>query len=413
MSTVADSRDFRGTSDRGLTGARARERNVPLGNVVELVPGRLYKVIGFDIGRANVAKPGIAEGLGRIVEEFRNSPDPRQSIIITGHASESQLPGRGSEAYERERAAAVKQYLVKQGISPSRIQTTISGRPPLPASAYSPEQKASARSATIEIIPSKETRGTENRYIDNSTYAMAEPWPRWPKWPRPQIPQLGPILRHLSDFAGKDSRKTRKGPDKDERGAPFFEAFNPLNEVGRVKSAAAGLLLLYFKEEFELAAGLEYGFKAVREYSKYIDERRAQGKGERDDKESRRRFMAAMLKVIKSQKDPPHPLAFLVNPATGEWRGRLPGNEHFIGVQAGHTLSRQAGGFAYALEDADHNQRWRADTVEKLGLPAYSSAIEIGRVPVDVWSVKRWVKDGLLDVSALMTARPTVGWIDF
>jgi len=151
----------RQTANRGLGKAVPSERNVPVGNVVELVPGRLYNVIGFDIEKAEINKPGIREGLDPIIRYLRTTDDARPSVLITGHASESRMAGKGAEAYEQGRADAVKSYLISQGVNKNWIRTTTSGSGRLPAGSYSPEQKATARAATVEITPSGERRLTK------------------------------------------------------------------------------------------------------------------------------------------------------------------------------------------------------------------------------------------------------------
>jgi len=153
-----DPQDKRGIVNKGTGPRTPRERNVPLGNVIELVPKRLYNVIGFDIGKANLDKPGISERLEPIVQQLLATDDVRPSVIITGHASESRFRGKGPELYERGRAEAVKNYLVSRGVNKNWIQTKTSGSGTLPASSYSPSQKAAARAATIEIVPSGQTK---------------------------------------------------------------------------------------------------------------------------------------------------------------------------------------------------------------------------------------------------------------
>jgi hypothetical protein len=398
---MADPNDKRGISNRGVN--PTRERNVPRGNVVELVPGRLYNVVGFDIGSADWRKPGIKEGLGRIVEQVQGSGDPRTSIVITGHASESQFPGRGPERYEHDRAAAIKQYLVAHGVSSDRIRTTASGRGRLSASAYSPEQKAAARAATVEIVPSKESRGTDDRFVDTVRFVKGEPR-TWPTLRH--IPDLGPLLRRLPG-AGRDggagAQDDDSTKDPERRFTPWLF---PTFRTPVLWAAGIGVLAFFF-DDFVIEAGLEYGADKV---AKYVKDKITED-APRNDNKARRQFMAAMLSRINTKKN--HPLAFLVDPLTGEWRSRLPGHEKFIGVQGGHSLSYQKGkGFGLAVEDAELNQV-RNNTIETPGGIAWSPAIKIDGVPVEKRSAVLWEGWGLLKPSALKSAKRTVGWIDF
>lgn len=53
---------------------------------------------------------------------------------------------------------------------------------------------------------------------------------------------------------------------------------------------------------------------------------------------------------------PTHPLTFLIDPVTRNWRARRHANEHVPAVQAGHLESFHGAAERLALEDADQNQ---------------------------------------------------------
>src|ERR1700732_3481552 len=150
-------------SPRSFMGAEHEpEKNIPRGDVVHLPeklevkdkrgipfkPGelepetsraieklyRLYRVVGFDIGSADVNKPGIAEGLDRLInhlEDLQNDLEAVSiSLDITGLASESrvQYPNwaylKGKEIPNPwglgwKRAEAIKEYFRESNVSAS------------------------------------------------------------------------------------------------------------------------------------------------------------------------------------------------------------------------------------------------------------------------------------------------------
>jgi hypothetical protein len=175
------STDRRGTANRG-TGKLPPERNVPE-YFYPVVPGKVWKG-GFDVGRHNIT-PVMKEGLDSIAEQFKKSDDVRPTLVIWGHASESTYPGKGPKVYAGERAQAVKDYFVKQHrINPDQVRIEADTRTGTrSASEYTQAEKAAARSATIEIKPSGQKRGTAYKYTDNTTYVKGTPT----KGPDPEL----------------------------------------------------------------------------------------------------------------------------------------------------------------------------------------------------------------------------------
>jgi hypothetical protein len=176
---------------------------------------------------------------------------------------------------------------------------------------------------------------------------------------------------------------------------------------------AGGLAFYLFLDEFIAAAAVEYGIAKV---SKYVKEKLPeQLKNPRNDGAKRSKFMLEMLRRINSYNESnskkKHPLSFLVDENTLNWKGRYRGNEFHPAVQAGHTLSFHGGGFAFVVEDAESNQARRADTIESKGLAAWSVGTLIGDVPVDLGTAMQWIRLNKLKLRQL--GRPTVGWIDF
>ncbi|WP_198361589.1 OmpA family protein [Burkholderia ubonensis] len=161
----------RGVADRG-TERPPRERNVPRGDVRAVVPNRTYNIVGFDIGSADLSKPGIKEQLEPVVQQIqgRTTGQGHHPIVrVTGHASESRLPGKGPEHYARERADAVAAYLQSRGVPRAWIVTDTSRGDASRGAAgrdASPEAKAWARSVTLDIASAREPRDVADRFGD-------------------------------------------------------------------------------------------------------------------------------------------------------------------------------------------------------------------------------------------------------
>lgn len=200
MGSAPDS--TRGTADRGTSVLPERERNVRRGEVRTIVPDQTFNVVGFDIGRANLDKPGIKEQLEPVVQRLHllTGQYPRHPVVrITGHASESRLPGKGPEEYASRRAAALKTYLVLRGVPEAWIQTDTSREASvrsLSAGAVS-DAKALARSATIEIGMSEDRHEVAARYGDTAFIeGKTRQWwspvfpPELPAFPSPSVELL-------------------------------------------------------------------------------------------------------------------------------------------------------------------------------------------------------------------------------
>lgn len=112
----------------------------------------------------------------------------------------------------------------------------------------------------------------------------------------------------------------------------------------------------------------------------------------------RSRFMSEQLNIILANPD--HPLSFLVDYSTGNWKSRRHDTPD-IGVQAGHTRSRRSldpdKPETVALEDALFNQidGWTTESTRVRGY-MIKPAIEIDGVPVNLASAQNWEKAGLL-----------------
>ncbi|HJQ03569.1 MAG TPA: polymorphic toxin type 5 domain-containing protein [Jatrophihabitans sp.] len=123
-----------------------------------------------------------------------------------------------------------------------------------------------------------------------------------------------------------------------------------------------------------------------------------------------RTFMDQALNIINNTSN--HPLSFLVDPETGKWWGRSPYGAAFDDhptVQAGHRLSRSAGGEHLAVQDGFSNQL-EGRVVEGRGNPVQREAIEIGGIPVDPLDAKFWEKEGLLPPGTVANAPIVPGW---
>lgn len=144
------------------------EENVPLGGVEatkEEPNEQVYRVIGFDIGSADVSKPGIKEGLDPIIEDLLAVNDAAPRVEIIGLASESRLKGKDGFTYGHERASTLKKYFVEKGIRAAWITINSLGSVGAPSADSSPMVKAYWRAAIIKISltgrprPSKQYKG--------------------------------------------------------------------------------------------------------------------------------------------------------------------------------------------------------------------------------------------------------------
>ncbi len=130
------------------------EENVPQGGVETLQdePGyKRYRVLGFDIGSADVHKTGISEGLDSIIQYLLTVKDASPRVAVTGLASKSRRPEKNPFTYGWARAEAVKEYFVSKGIPQGWITTNTLGSILSPSARSSPLVKAYWRAANIEI----------------------------------------------------------------------------------------------------------------------------------------------------------------------------------------------------------------------------------------------------------------------
>jgi hypothetical protein len=90
--------------------------------------------------------------------------------------------------------------------------------------------------------------------------------------------------------------------------------------------------------------------------------------------------MNQQLKTIL--KNPNHPLKFLVDPKTRNWRGRFPKSDVAPSAQAGHATTRASGAAErFLLEDADFNQLTASS--EAKGVIFAKEGVDIGGVHVE------------------------------
>jgi Bacterial toxin 5 len=101
--------------------------------------------------------------------------------------------------------------------------------------------------------------------------------------------------------------------------------------------------------------------------------------------------MDRMLRIILA--DPQHPLRFLINPKTQNWRARSHLSQDPT-VQAGHLTSRHSGEpERFAIEDAFFNQA-SSNKGETQGAIFRKQAVEIGGVPVELRTALQYQRLG-------------------
>lgn len=128
-----------------------QERNVPLGNFEEVVKGRRFRAFGLDIGEADFNKPGVASHFEKMRDAFLQMPDSK--IVIKGSASPSVRTGRTDTDLDDRRAESAKAALVALGVPQDAIRTERVPKYALDPRSIAPEQKATMRGASIELIP--------------------------------------------------------------------------------------------------------------------------------------------------------------------------------------------------------------------------------------------------------------------
>ena len=74
----------------------------------------------FDVDQAEL-KPGGMQQLGRVAEFLRQNPD--RNVLIEGH-TDSTAPDLYNLALSQRRSNAVEDFLITQGVDPTRILAT-------------------------------------------------------------------------------------------------------------------------------------------------------------------------------------------------------------------------------------------------------------------------------------------------
>ena len=101
----------------------------------------------FDFNKAEV-RPEGRDILDRVVKTLKDNPDVK--VVVEGHTDSV-----GSDAYNKKlserRAEAVKRYLVRQGIDPSRIRTVGYGKSKPIADNSTEEGRAKNRRAEVIV----------------------------------------------------------------------------------------------------------------------------------------------------------------------------------------------------------------------------------------------------------------------
>jgi hypothetical protein len=235
----------RGVANRGV------ERNVRKGEVHPIVPGKIYNVVGFDIGKSDLKKPGFDKELGPVVRQLERERKEYEEgkrtthpiVTVTGHASESVKPGKAPQFYASERADAVKRYLIEHDVPPDWIQTTTSRETPQnrrTSVGGTPEQKAWARSATIDIGKSEDVaRATLRRSLDNRFGDYPEIGPAPPESKRRPLGKIANRLarREFAEGYLQYPSFELRGPDPhsdDPRDAVWFWLADHARTIKRV-----------------------------------------------------------------------------------------------------------------------------------------------------------------------------------
>lgn len=118
-------------------------------------------------------------------------------------------------------------------------------------------------------------------------------------------------------------------------------------------------------------------------------------------------FMNQQLKTILNTPD--HPLAFLVDPKTGDWLSREKYSQDPT-VQAGHLTSLLLGAAErLAIEDSTFNQ-WSSNRGESQGAIFLKSAVGIWGVIVELRTAMEWLNAGLISPDVFASALPSQGW---
>jgi hypothetical protein len=123
-------------------------------------------------------------------------------------------------------------------------------------------------------------------------------------------------------------------------------------------------------------------------------------------------FLRQALDVINST--PGHPLSGLVDPSTGKWWAATPFTDaahQNPAVQAGHVVSKWAGGDQLALQDAFSNQlEGRVVENGRLAYADRGDCVNIGGIPVDRETALMWENYSVLTPGTVSAAPVSPGW---
>lgn len=236
----------RGITHNGVPNREPPETNMPGRAVVRpVIPGRLYRAQGLNIGREDFSQRGVAEGLSQVVDAYNNAPGSQ--IVVTGGQSPSVRKDKGDADLPIRRAEAAKKELVKRGIPADAI--IVQAGPPSTADPHhiSPEEKAKMRGAMFEVVPPKKVTYSPKGFTDGITYVkegtITTVLPPPPGW----------------DWEGEGDKGKRKKPtlwDRLRRKPGPDSSFV-------LQAAGLGLLIYLFSPELILGAFLGYGGEAL------------------------------------------------------------------------------------------------------------------------------------------------------
>ncbi len=124
---------------------------------------------------------------------------------------------------------------------------------------------------------------------------------------------------------------------------------------------------------------------------------------------SNRTFIAQAERIISA--DPNHPLKLLIDPNTHKFWGKTAFAdvaEAQPTVQAGHTMSRFAGGQRLAIQDAYSN--WLEGLAEAKWHVSLRETVDIGGVPVERGTALLYERLGVIPSGTTAYAQPCEGW---
>jgi hypothetical protein len=393
----------RAIANRGTALLSPAEKNVSKGNLLEPVARRQFRVIGLDIGKTSFSKIGVGEQFGR---RIRNAylDAPGSEIIIRGNMSPSVRTSPADADLATRRAESAKALLVKEGIPANLIRIEGTPKSNVDPRAISPEQKASMRGASVEIVPPKTINRPEKGFTDQLVFLESKE--RLGIGPRfPLDPWLGKLIWP----------KTTRPSDKnqDDRSGHVIDQDDKIDHVikflYREGSKGAGLVSI----ALAAAAGVNSLGGTARdlaELEKLADEvfkQRTQDRGKRNDNKERRQFIRLVEKRIGM--DETHPLKKLIDPKTGRLRGPRILYSFELPVDAGDVINAHSGVPPhYALElTLDNRGLMRG---ERLGVIFFKPAKLIGGVPVMLNTAVYLEKKGIIPAGSVEESPLTLGW---